>query len=212
MTDPNKTLIAALLDRSGSMETSKPATEDGWRELIAGQRELPGECAVTLAQFDTEFEVVYPPTSIADVPEFVVHPRGMTALLDAAGRFITDVGSQLAALPESQRPGQVICLIMTDGMENASREWTWEAVQQLVTQQQQQWNWKFMFIGANIDAIEVGGRLGVSAAHSLTYDASDYATTVGTMQIAREMIRRTRSGQPAEFSDEDRRTAMGQST
>lgn len=212
MTDPNKTLIAALLDRSGSMETSKAGTEDGWRELIAGQRELPGECAVTLAQFDTEYEVVYPPTPIADVPEFVVHPRGMTALLDAAGRFITEVGSQLTALPEQQRPGQVICLIMTDGMENASQEWTWKAVQQLVTQQQQQWNWKFMFIGANIDAIEVGGRLGVSAAHSLTYNDADYHSTVGTMRVAREVIRRTRSGEDAAFSDEDRRTAMGQST
>ncbi len=153
MTDPTKTLIAALLDRSGSMETSKRATEDGWRELINEQRRLPGRCEMTLAQFDTQYEVVYPATPIADVPELIVEPRGMTALLDAVGRFVTEVGERLAALPENHRPGQVICVIMTDGMENASHQWSWEAVNQLVTRQRSQWNWKFVFIGANIDAV-----------------------------------------------------------
>ena len=111
---------------------------------------------MTLAQFDTVYEVVYFATHIADVPEFVVEPRGRTALLDAIGTFITEIGEQLSALPEDQRPGQVICLIMTDGMENASDVWSWEAVQKLTKQQQDQWNWKFIFIGANMDAIEVG--------------------------------------------------------
>ena len=115
MTDPNATLIAALLDRSGSMETSKHATEDGWRELINEQRLLPGQCQVTLAQFDTVYEVLYSATPVADV-EFVVEPRGRTALLDATGKFITEIGEQLSALPEDQRPGHVICLIMTDGI------------------------------------------------------------------------------------------------
>lgn len=71
MTDSTKTLIAALLDRSGSMGSSKDATEDGWRELINGQRQHPGRCEVTLAQFDNEYEVLYPPTDIANVPDFV---------------------------------------------------------------------------------------------------------------------------------------------
>ena len=209
MTDPNKTLIAALLDRSGSMETSKEATEDGWRELINEQRQLPGECQVTLAQFDTVYEVVYDTTPIVDVPEFVVEPRGRTALLDAVGTFVTQIGEQLSALPQNQRPGHVICLVMTDGMENASREWTWDAVKKLITQQQNEWNWKFMFIGANMDAIEVGGRMGFAPQYSITYNDADYASTVGVMRSAREMVRRTRSGEDATFSDEDRRTAMG---
>ena len=76
VTNPNKTLIAALLDRSGSMETSKKATEDGWRELINEQRQQPGQCQVTLAQFDTVYEVLFPATDIAEVPEFAVQPRG----------------------------------------------------------------------------------------------------------------------------------------
>ena len=161
MTDPNKTLVAALLDRSGSMETSKTATEDGWRELINEQRQQPGDCQVTLAQFDTVYEVVYPPTDIADVADFSVQPRGMTALLDATGRFITEIGEQLSALPDEERPGHVICLIMTDGMENSSHEWTWDAVRKLTKQQQDEWGWTFIFLGANIDAIEVGRSDGI---------------------------------------------------
>ena len=111
MTNPNTTLIAALLDRSGSMGYSVVATEDGWRELIDAQRQYPGLCYVTLAQFDHEYEVVYPPTDINAVLPFELVPRGNTALLDAAGRFITEVGEQLSALPEERRPGRVICTI-----------------------------------------------------------------------------------------------------
>ena len=148
VSNPNKTLIAALLDRSGSMETSKKATEDGWRELVNEQRQQPGQCQVTLAQFDTVYEVLYSATDIAEVPEFVVQPRGMTALLDATGKFITEIGEQLSALPEAERPGHVICLIMTDGMENSSHEWDWEAVRTLIKQQRDQWNWKVHLPGS----------------------------------------------------------------
>ena len=212
MTNPNATLIAALLDRSGSMETSKQATEDGWRELINEQRQLPGKCQVTLAQFDTVYEVLYSATPVDDVPEFVVEPRGRTALLDATGKFITEIGEQLSALPEDQRPGHVICLIMTDGMENASHEWSWDAVQKLTKQQQHQWNWKFIFIGANMDAIEVGGRMGFAHGDSITYDDSDYVSTVGVMRSARAMVRRSRGGEDSAFSNEDRQAAMGKPT
>lgn len=209
MTDRDKTLIAALLDRSGSMQTSKEATEDGWRELINEQRQLPGQCEMTLAQFDTDYEVLYPPTPIADVPDLVVQPRGMTALLDAVGRFVTEVGRHLAALAEEQRPGQVICVIMTDGMENASHEWSWDAVKELITTQRTQWKWKFLFIGANIDAVEVGARMGFSAENSITYDDSHYESTVAVMASAREMVRRTRGGEDAAFSPADREAALG---
>lgn len=209
MTDPKKTLIAALLDRSGSMQTSKQATEDGWRELINGQREQPGRCQVTLARFDTEYEVLYSDTDIADVPEFVVEPRGRTALLDATGKFITDIGAQLLALADDERPGHVICLIMTDGMENSSHEWTWDAVRTLTRQQQDEWNWKFIFLGANIDAIEVGGRMGFAAGDSLTYDDSDHVATAGAYRSAREMVRRVRTGESVSLTEGDRKAAMG---
>ena len=210
MTNPAKTLIAALLDRSGSMETSKDATEDGWRELLNEQRLQPGRCDVTLAQFDTTYELLYPPTPIERVPDLVLEPRGMTALLDSMGRFITEVGERLSALPEDERPGHVICMIMTDGMENSSVEWSWKAVRDLVDRQRDQWNWHFIFLGSNIDAIEVGARMGVAADDAITYDSNHYTSTVAVQGAASAWISSARAGRKARFSDAERSAAMGQ--
>jgi hypothetical protein len=93
----------------------------------------------------------------------------MTALHDAMGRLITDAGNQLAALPESRRPGTVIVAIMTDGLENASKEWTAPAVKALVEQQTTQWGWQFLYLGADQDAIEVGASVGIGRDRSVTY-------------------------------------------
>jgi hypothetical protein len=212
MTDSNKTLIAALLDRSGSMEESKKFTEDGWRELIKTQRSEPEYCEVTLAQFDNEYEVRYPPTVIAEVPEFVLVPRGGTALLDSAGRFITEVGEQLLAVPEDQRPGQVICLIMTDGMENASRQWDWEAVKRLITQQREVYGWKFIFLGADIDAVEVGERMGVDPRYAMTFDKRSNLTVGRAYARASAAMTDIKRGHLAGegFTAADRAEAMGQ--
>lgn len=214
MTDSSKTLIAALLDRSGSMSTSVEATEDGWRELVSEQRANPGRCQVTLAQFDDEYEVVYPITDIEAVPEFALEPRGTTALLDAAGRLITEIGEQLSALPEDQRPGQVICLIMTDGMENASQTWTWDAVKTLITQQREVYGWEFIFLGADIDAIRVASRMGMDSRYAMNFDKRNYDAQRGAFKSTHEAIsyrRRARSSDVGEgFTDDDRRKAMGQ--
>ena len=212
MTDSNKTLIAALLDRSGSMSDSKEFTEDGWRELINTQRSEPEYCEVTLAQFDTEYEVLYPPTAITEVPEFVVVPRGMTALLDSAGTFITEVGSRLAALPDDQRPGQVICLIMTDGMENSSHQWDWDAVKKLITQQREVYGWEFIFLGADIDAVEVGERMGMDRRYAMTYDKRSHATVKATYARASGVMSDLKRGILAGegFSAEARAEAMGE--
>ena len=211
MTDSNKTLIAALLDRSGSMADSKEFTEDGWRELINTQRSEPEYCEVTLAQFDTEYEVLYPPTAITAVPEFVLVPRDRTALLDAAGVFITEVGDQLAALPEDQRPGQVICLIMTDGMENASHQWTWEALKALIIQQREVYGWKFIFLGADIDAVEVGERMGVDRRYAMTFDKRSHAGNRAAYARASSMVTGFKRDYLDEgFTDDDRARAMGE--
>ena len=210
MTNPDKTLIAALLDRSGSMEESKKATEDGWRELLNEQRLEPGQCEVTLAQFDTVYELVYPPTPVEAVPDFVLQPRGMTALLDSVGRFVTEIGERLSALPENERPGQVICMIMTDGMENSSSEWSWEAVRDLINQQRDQWNWHFIFLGSNIDAVEVGARMGVAADDAITYDSRSYMSTVAVQSAASSWVSSARAGRKAGFTDADRSVAMGE--
>lgn len=209
MTDSTKTLIAALLDRSGSMSASKSATEDGWRELIGEQRTQPGRCEVTLAQFDTEYQVVYPPTDIGAVPEFVLHPRGRTALLDATGRFITEIGQCLSALPEPERPGRVICLIITDGYENASGQWDWAAVKALITQQRDVYNWEFVFLGANIDAVEVGAQMGIDRGDSLTFADQDYAVNRRAYAMTSAKLSRKRQAADFGFTSAERDEAMG---
>jgi hypothetical protein len=124
---------------------------------------------VTLAQFDDTYEVVYAALPVSQVPPLALQPRGTTALLDAMGRLVTDAGAELAALPEDRRPGTVIVAVMTDGLENASREWTHPAIRSLVEQQTRDYGWQFLYMGADQDAVEVGRSLGVTAGSSVTY-------------------------------------------
>ena len=112
---------------------------------------------------------MYADRPIADVPSLVLQPRGTTALLDSIGRLIGEAGQRLAALPEDRRPGTVVVGIMTDGMENASREWSHPRVKALIEQQTRDYQWQFLYLGADQDAIEVGASIGVSAANSVTY-------------------------------------------
>lgn len=158
-----------LLDRSGSMQSIKTDTEGGFAAFIEEQRSAVGECRVTLAQFDEHYEIVFADTPVADVGPLRLQPRGSTALLDAMGRMITEAGAALAALPEDERPGSVVVAIMTDGLENASREWTHRAVKALVEQQSTAYAWQFLYMGADQDAIEVGTSMGISAEHAVTY-------------------------------------------
>jgi len=210
MTNADLTHIYFLLDRSGSMQSILSDTIGGFDAFIAEQRATPGQCRVTLAQFDTEYEVVYAGTDVADVPSLVLHPRGMTALHDAMGRLITDAGAGLAALPEEKRPGTVVVAIMTDGLENASREWTGDAIRHLVQQQSTTYNWQFLYMGADQDAVEVGSKLGVAAANSITYGRQNAAVAMAATADMISDVRRARAaGAPAAalrgFSDEERR-------
>ena len=135
MTRSDLTHLYFLLDRSGSMQSIKSDIEGGFAAFVDEQRKGAGECRATLAQFDDVYELVYADRPLVDVPPLDLQPRNMTALHDAMGRLITDAGASLAALPEDQRPGTVIVAIMTDGLENASKEWTGAAIKALVEQQ-----------------------------------------------------------------------------
>jgi hypothetical protein len=169
MTDLNLTHLYFLLDRSGSMQSIVDDTVGGFDAFIAEQRKSGGECKVTLAQFDDAYEEVYADRPIADVPSLVLQPRGTTALLDSIGRLIGEAGQRLAVLPEDRRPGTVVVGIMTDGMENASREWSHPRVKALIEQQTRDYQWQFLYLGADQDAIEVGASIGVAPANSVTY-------------------------------------------
>lgn len=169
MTNPDLTHIEFVLDRSGSMHSIKDDIQGGFDAFIADQRSHPGQCTVSLAQFDNVYETVFTALDVADVRPLDLQPRGSTAMLDAIGRSVIALGERLAALPDAERPGTVVVAIMTDGMENASCEFTHDAIKELITRQEQAYNWQFLYMGADQDAIEVGARIGVSADRSLTY-------------------------------------------
>src|SRR5690606_11446494 len=130
------------------MQSIKADTEGGFAAFVKEQLSSVdhGECRVTLAQFDNAYELVYSDKPLAEVPPLELAPRGSTALLDAMGRLITDAGASLAALPEEQRPGTVIVAVMTDGHENASKEWTHPAIKALVEQQTNAYRWQFLYM------------------------------------------------------------------
>jgi hypothetical protein len=212
MTDPTRTLIAVLLDRSGSMETVKSDTEGGFNAFIESQRGEPGKAVVTLAQFDVEYDVVYANRSIADVPRLDLQPRGATALYDSLGRLITDVGAELADLPEQARPGTVIVVVFTDGHENSSTEWTHEAITAAIKRQESEYAWDFLFLGANMDAVAVGTALGFSADRSMTWDSANDGAVHAMASTSAYVSRRRAApaGAPVPgFSEEDRRGAGG---
>jgi hypothetical protein len=213
MTDPQRALIAVLLDRSGSMESIKSDTEGGFNAFIDGQRSTPLDVGVTLAQFDTEYDVVYANQPIEDVPRLNLQPRGGTALYDALGRLVTDVGAELAALPDDERPSRVTVVVLTDGHENSSREWTHEAVSAAIGRQERDYAWDFVFLGANMDAVAVGQQLGFAAAKSMTYapdaDSVDSAWAATTAYVARRNAAPAGAPPVEGFSDEERAAAQG---
>jgi hypothetical protein len=205
LVNPNKTAIAVLMDRSGSMQLIRSDAEGAINAFVDEQKKLDGECTVRLAQFDTEYEDVYKSTDINDVAPYVLRPRGSTALTDGIAKLVVDFGEELAALPENERPGTVLVVIVTDGQENASREYTADAVKSLIEEQTSKYNWEFLFLAAGQDAIQTGAGYGIAAGSSLTFDTKNFAHT---MDMASTYATTTRSGGVAGFTDEDRASAV----
>jgi uncharacterized protein YegL len=176
MTKPNSTEIVFVLDRSGSMQDIAKDMEGGFNEFIKQQKTVPGECSVTLVQFDTEYEVVYAGTALDKVPALKLEPRGMTALLDAVGTAVQTTGLRLSLLPENQRPSKVIVVVLTDGQENSSKEYTSARVADMIKLQREKYQWDFVFLGADLNAIEVAAKLNINNA------AVYHANAVGSVQ------------------------------
>ena len=158
MTNPNLVELAVVLDRSGSMQDGGKIVEarNSFNALIEEQRELPGNVQVSLVLFDDRYELIFDRASLAVVPHLtdsLCFPRGMTALLDAIGRTIDDMGKKLNALPEDERPAQVVLAIITDGLENASKEYTLEGVRERVARQVNDYSWDIRFLGAGLETM-----------------------------------------------------------
>ena len=161
----NLTELVFVLDRSGSMDELTSETAGGFNSLIRKQKaETNGEVYVTTAIFDDDYELLHDHINISDIPvmqEEDIYARGCTALLDAIGRTIDSVGKRLAETPEEDRPANILFVITTDGYENASTDYSKSKVKRMITRQRTKYNWKFMFLGADIDAVGEASSLGI---------------------------------------------------
>ncbi|TRW86196.1 VWA domain-containing protein [Mycolicibacterium sp. 018/SC-01/001] len=212
MPNQNLTLIAFLLDRSGSMQSIKSDVVGGFDAFLAEQRAGDGDCRVTLAQFDDGYEVVYRALPVGDVPPLVLNPRNTTALLDSMGKLITDTAAEIAAFAKDDKPGSVIIAIMTDGLENASQEWSRPAIKALVEQQTNEFGWEFLYMGADQDAVEVGKDLGVKAEQAATYSRGKSREAMAAMSVNVRGYRNARlldEAAPMPAFSEDQRSELG---
>lgn len=172
----NYTHIVLLIDRSGSMITIKKDMEGGLKEFIKAQKLEPGKCTFTAAQFDHTYEVIHKMRNLQEVEDISINPRGNTALIDSMCKLIDEVGQELKDLPQDERPEKVLFITITDGEENASREFTNEQLKQKIKHQEEKYKWSFTYIGANQDAFSVARNIGTSYNTTLNYNSSTEGT------------------------------------
>lgn len=186
--------LVFILDRSGSMSGLEEQTIGGFNRLISEQKEVKGEAIVSTVLFDDAFEVIHnrlPIQRIESMTSKEYYVRGSTALLDAIGRSIIKIRRVHKQLNESDIPEKTLFFITTDGMENASTEFDYEKVSEYISLQKEKYNWEFIFIGANIDAIKTAKKFGVDANRAVNYKADERGTNLG-YKVMNETIRELR--------------------
>jgi uncharacterized protein YegL len=212
----NLTQITLVLDRSGSMSSLRDATISGFNEFIEGQKAVPGEANITLIQFDTEnpYEVIFDGKPIREVSKLTAEmyvPRGGTPLHDALGRTIDDLGAKLSKIPEAERPAKVVIVVMTDGLENSSREYSASRIAEMIRHQREAYKWEFVFLGANQDAILTGEKLNIPKGSAMLFRATAAGTRSSLRSTSASIsLYRTGAAESVEYSQEDRENAQAQ--
>ena len=198
--------ITVILDKSGSMESIASDAIGGFNQFLTEQQRQSGDCRLTLIQFDHRHEVVYAGRPIAEVPRLTTEtfePRGGTALLDAIGWTIDTTSERLAALPEAERPERVLIVIVTDGLENSSSDYSLERVSGMISTQQDAFGWRFLYIAANQDAIAEAAKVGIGAQQSLNFAATGAGVHAASAAMSRA-VSTFRSTGEAELSDAEK--------
>jgi von Willebrand factor type A domain len=215
MTKPNSTLLVMVLDRSGSMSDIAKDVIGGCDTFIKAQAKAPGECRITLCQFDTEYQEVWTLRDIQNVPSIgtFYSPRGSTALNDAVARTIMSVGSELANRSEDERPATVIFMIVTDGQENASVEFGGPngkaRIKSMIAHQTEKYGWKFTYLGANVDAFTEAQSYGIAPSAAVNFAATKKGM-MGTYEAMSASVLRSRvSGEDVSYTNAERSLAMG---
>ena len=194
----NSTELVFILDRSGSMAGLEADTIGGYNAMLEKQRAVPGEARVTTVLFDNQYELLHDRIdlrAVAPITEKEYFVRGSTALLDAVGSTIEKIGNAQKRTAKPYRADKVIFIIITDGMENASHTFDYTKVKAMVECQKQEFGWEFIFLGANIDAVETAGHFGIDADRAVNYH-SDSEGTALNYEVLSETICAVRCSQP----------------
>ena len=177
----NLTELVFILDRSGSMAGLEGDTIGGFNAMIEKQKREPGEALVSTVLFDNETEVIHDRVDIQKILPMTrneYYVRGSTALLDAVGSAIHHIGNVHKYAREEDRPEKTLFVITTDGMENASRKYSYEKLKAMIQRQKEKYGWEFIFLGANIDAAKEAARFGIREECAVNYNADSRGTAV----------------------------------
>jgi len=212
------THIAVILDRTGSMQPIREDTIGGFNTFLNEQKNEPGFATLTLVQFDSQdpYEVIHKFKAIKEVPELTLEtyvPRASTPLLDAMGRGINDLEGSLSELEEDQRPERVVMVVITDGQENASREFKKDVVQKMIREKQEKNDWQFVFLSADLDAIQDAIESGVRMQSAMAFDKNaDGTAAVWESVSARISDYRAERSKDVSFNQEDRKKQDSEKT
>ena len=177
----NLTELVFILDRSGSMAGLESDTIGGFNAMIEKQKSQDGECYVSTLLFDHETEVIHDRVKLAEIPKMTERDytvRGCTALIDAIGGAIRHIGNIHKYARREDVPEHTMFVITTDGMENASRRYSSDKVKKMIEHQKSKYGWEFLFIGANIDAVETAARFGITSDRAVNYNADSEGTRI----------------------------------
>lgn len=211
------TEIVIVQDRSGSMIAIAEDMVGGFMNFIKEQKKIDAPCVVSLYQFDDKFDVVYEGVPLEEINNLELEPRGMTALLDGVGKSIALVKERHKKLAKSKKPEQVVFVVITDGYENYSKEYTREQIKSLVTQQEGECThcghvnpegWQFVFLGANIDSFGEAGNVGFKVNKTANWNYSATGTRA-VYSALNKTIGSYRSGTSHEVSLSDVKTSDG---
>ncbi len=188
MANKNLTETVFILDRSGSMSGLAADTIGGYNSSLAKQRTEKGDAVITTVLFDDKYEILHDKASIKKVKNITkkeYFARGMTGLLDAIGKTINHVGNRHKNALDIEVPGKTIVVIITDGHENASKEYSLSKVKQMIERQKEKYGWEFLFLGANIDAVSTAASFGINADRAVTYQADREGTRINFETVSR---------------------------
>lgn len=205
----NLTELVFILDKSGSMGGLEKDTIGGYNSMLNKQKAVEGQCVITTVLFDNNYELLHDRIDIRAVKPITEEEYfvgGSTALLDAVGKTVRKIETVQKNTSEEYRAEKVMFVIITDGEENASRQYSANQVKKMIERQKEKFGWEFIFLGANIDAVETAGRFGIDADRAVDYVPDSEGTKLNFCMMSEAVSAfRNDSDVPSEYLDEIRK-------